>query len=66
MVSTTNKAESQGITHDTSRHSLNMWFRGTWVAQLLKCLALGSGSGRDLRVVRLSPELGSMLSVVSA
>ena len=36
--------------------------RGTWVAQLVKCQTLGLGSSHDLRVVRLSPKLGSALS----
>ena len=35
--------------------------RGTWVAQLVKRLDLDFGSGHDLRVVRLSPMLGSTL-----
>ena len=38
---------------------------GTWVAQLLRYLALGFGSGGDLRVVRLSPGPSSMLSTES-
>ena len=29
--------------------------RGTWVAQLVKCLTLDFGSGHDLRVMRSSP-----------
>ena len=28
---------------------------GTWVAQSIKCAALGFGSGLDLKVVRWSP-----------
>jgi len=32
------------------------------VAQLVECPTLGFSSGRDLRVMRLSPKLGSGLS----
>ena len=39
---------------------------GAWVAQSVKHLALDFGSGHDLRVVRLSPVLGSMFSRESA
>ena len=35
--------------------------RCAWVAQSGKCLTPDFGSGHDLRVVRLSPVLGSML-----
>ena len=35
-----------------------------WVAQLVKRLTLGFGSGPDLRVVRWSPALGSALSAI--
>ena len=31
---------------------------GTWVAQSVKCLTLGFGSGCDLRVLRSSPTAG--------
>ena len=41
-------------------------FRGAWVAQWVKCLTLGLGSGHDLRVVGSSPTLGSVLSGESA
>ena len=34
--------------------------RVAWVAQLVKCSTLDFGSGHDLRVVRLSPGLGSL------
>ena len=37
-------------------------YEGTWVTKLVKHLILGFGSGYDLRVVRLSPILGSTLS----
>ena len=40
--------------------------RVTWVAQLVKCLTLGFGSGHDLGVLRLSPVLGSAWSVEPA
>jgi len=40
--------------------------RGAWVAQLVKHLIFGFGSGHDLRVVRLSLTLGFLLSRVSA
>ena len=36
---------------------------GTWVAQSAECLSLDFSSGQDLRVVRLSPMSGSVLSV---
>ena len=35
---------------------------GTWEAQLVKHLTLDFGSGYDLRIERLSPTSGSMLS----
>ena len=37
--------------------------RGMWVAQWVKHLTLDFGSGHDLRIMRLSPTLGSMLSM---
>ena len=37
--------------------------RGAWVAQPVRRPALDFGSGLDLRVMRSSPALGSMLSV---
>lgn len=40
--------------------------REHWEARLEKCLTLDFGSGRDLRVVRLSPVLGSTISEESA
>ena len=40
--------------------------RGSWVAQLVKHLALNFGSGHDLRVVKSSPVSGSRLCVESA
>ena len=39
--------------------------RGAWIAQMVKCLILDFGSGHDLRVVRSSPMLCSMLSAES-
>ena len=39
---------------------------GAWVAQSVKCLTFDFGSGRDPRVMRLSPTLGSVLDVESA
>ena len=40
--------------------------QGAWVAQLVKCPNLDFGSGYDPRVVRLSPALGSALSMKPA
>ena len=40
--------------------------RGAWVVQLVKCLTPDLGTGHDLRVVRSSPNSGSMLSVEAA
>ena len=31
---------------------------GTWVAQSVECLTLGSGSGRDLAVCTFEPRIG--------
>ena len=43
---------------------------GTWVAQSIKPLTLGIGTGHDLRVIGLSPKgstvSGSMLSMESS
>ena len=39
--------------------------RGAWVAQSVKCPVLGFGSGHDLRIMRLSPTLGAVLSTES-
>nr|XP_035928017.1 coiled-coil domain-containing protein 125 isoform X2 [Halichoerus grypus] len=39
---------------------------GTWMAKLVECLTPDFSSGHDLRVVRLSPVPGSMLSEESA
>ena len=39
---------------------------GGSVALLVKCWILDFGSGHDLRVMRLSPTLGSMTSMESA
>ena len=41
-----------------------MW--GAWVAQSVKHLTLDLSSGHDLRVVRSSPGLGSVLSMEPA
>ena len=46
--------------------SKNLPSRGTLVAQLVKCLILDFGSGHDLRVLRCSPALASVLSMESA
>lgn len=43
---------------------INYW--GAWVAQLVEHLTLGFRSSHDLRVVRQSPELGSVLNKESA
>ena len=40
--------------------------RGTWVAQSVKQLTLGFGSGHGLRVMRSSPTSGSMLGMECA
>ena len=40
--------------------------RGSWVAQLVECLTLGFGSGRDRVVVGWSRGSGSALSEESA
>ena len=39
---------------------------GTWVAQLVECLTLDFSLGHGLRVMELSPILGSLLSEESA
>ena len=39
--------------------------RGAWVMQSAKYLTLGFSSGGDLRVMRSSPTVGSVLSVES-
>ena len=39
---------------------------GSWIAQSVKCGTVGFSSGHDLRVMRLSPACGSMLSTESA
>ena len=41
-------------------------YSGAWVAQSVECVTLDFGSGRDPRVVRFSPTLGSSLSMESA
>ena len=45
---------------------INKIFGGAWVAQSVKHLTLDFGSGHDLRVMRLSPSLGSTLGMESA
>ena len=42
-------------------HKFNV--RGTWVAQLVKCLTFDLSPGLDLRVVSSSPTLGSALGM---
>ena len=54
---------ADGLERTTLYFSL---FRGAWLVQSVAHLSLGFGSGYDLRVVRLSPELGSVFSVESA
>ena len=39
---------------------------GTWVAQSVKHVTLDLGSGHDLRVMRSSPTLGSVLNMEPA
>lgn len=46
-----------------SKRILGVGVEGTWVAQLGRPLTLGLGSGCELRVLRLSPISGSVLSV---
>jgi len=43
-----------------------LWLEGCWVAQSVEWPNLGFGSGCDLRVMKLSPALGSVLSTESA
>jgi len=51
----------------TDERIKKMWYiGGTWVAQSVNHLTLDFGSGRDLRVMGLSPTLGSVLSGESA
>jgi len=45
--------------------TFEIYFRGTWVAQLVKHLTLGFGSGHDLSVMRLRHLMGSVLSAES-
>ena len=40
--------------------------RGTWVSQSVEYLTLDFGSGHDLRIVRSSPVVGSMLDMEAA
>ena len=47
-------------------HSKEYLCGGTWMVQSVKCLILAFGSGHDLRVLGLSPELGFTLSSESA
>ena len=42
---------------------VSICLRDNWVAQLVKRLTLDLSSGLDLRVVTLSPALGSMLGM---
>ena len=52
---------------DQSEKALkNFHSEGTWVPPSVKCPMLDFGSVHDLRVIRLSPTLGSMLSVEPA
>ena len=53
------------ITGCGRQHSKNVPSRfpwGAWMAQSVECLTFDFGSGHDLRVMRSSPVLGSMLS----
>lgn len=47
-------------------HYLKGTVRGAWVIQLVKLLSLGFSSDCDLRVMRLSPALSSVLGMESA
>lgn len=44
----------------------NIYARGPWVAHFDRHLTLDVGSGGDLRIVRLTPMLGSTFSAESA
>ena len=54
---------SHSLLSSFSKILMSFALPGTWVAQLTKQLNLDFGSGNDLRVIRLSPTSGSMLSV---
>ena len=43
-----------------------MDFGGTWMAQLVEHPILGFGTGRDPRVMGLSPKSGTVLNMVPA
>ena len=49
-----------------ANYAFKVMDKGTLAAQLVKCLTLDFGSGHDLRVLGLSPVLGSALSGDSA
>jgi len=53
-------------TDHSSNYYKNPGERGAWLAQSVKRLTLGFGSGHDLRVVGLSLTMGSVLSGESA
>ena len=61
------KAVAQPLSHLGVPPELNILniLRGAWVAQLFKCLTLDFSSGHHLTVERLSPKLGSVLSLES-
>jgi len=52
--------------NQTQQYIKQIIHHGAWVAQLVKHLILGFGSGHDLRVMRSSPMLGSALTMESA
>ena len=62
----TGKAEIGMTCLPAKEHKELLSARGTWVVQLVECPTLDFGSGHDLRVMRLSSTLGSMLSGESA
>ena len=45
---------------------LKVRYRGAWVAQSLTCPTLDFGLRHDIKIIRLSPALSSVLSVGSA
>ena len=47
-----------------NKHFLKVHFRGTWMAQWVKCWTLKFDAGHDLRVMRSSPDLQSLLKIL--
>ena len=61
-----NAKDSEVFSESKLFSNLKKALNGGWVAQLVKHPALDVGSGHDLRVGRLNPELGSLLGVQPA